>query len=150
MMLKTHLAMALFFLLIFIQHIEHKILFSIVLLIAAVIPDLDSKHSKIGNKLIFRILQFFTKHRGVIHSFTICIIISVILVFTFPILALPFFIGYSVHLFADSFTVEGIEPFWPYKGKSAGMVSTGGNMERIIFLFFAIVDLAILVLLFLI
>ncbi len=61
-----------------------------------------------------------------------------------PIIALPFFLGYGLHLFADSFTVRGIKPFYPYKKKSSWRIRTGGKSEVIVFVFFLIGDLGLL------
>ena len=66
-----------------------------------------------------------------------------------PVLALPFFLGYAMHLLTDSFTVEGIRPFWPFKSVSKGMLRVGGSIEQAIFIGFCIVDLVLLVSLFL-
>jgi membrane-bound metal-dependent hydrolase YbcI (DUF457 family) len=145
MMLKTHIAIAVAIILVFLPQVEHKVIFSLVALAATIIPDLDSKNSGLGKHLIFRIPQFFTKHRGVIHSLTVCILASFLLAFIFPVVALPFFVGYSLHLFSDSFTIDGIEPFWPYNGKSEGYIRTDGKIERGIFSFFVVIDLVILV-----
>jgi membrane-bound metal-dependent hydrolase YbcI (DUF457 family) len=57
-----------------------------------------------------------------------------------PVIAFPFFLGYSVHLFSDSFTHEGIRPFWPSKKSSAGIVRTGGVVEKGIFISFLALD----------
>jgi membrane-bound metal-dependent hydrolase YbcI (DUF457 family) len=50
------------------------------------------------------------------------------MVFLFPVIALGFFLGYGLHLFADSFTKEGITPFYPFsRMKSSGGITTGGK-----------------------
>jgi len=63
-----------------------------------------------------------------------------------------FFIGYSVHLICDSFTKEGIQPFWPFKGRSKGFITTGGRVEDSLFVGLVLLDvlLVILVLVFLV
>ena len=131
------LAVALFFL----TRTTKPILFIPVVLFASLFPDIDSTASSIGRKIIFRPLQIGLEHRGVIHSYTICILLSILIAFFYPVLALPFFMGYSFHLFADSFTVQGIRPFWPLKGVSKGFITTGGTVEKTIFYTFVIVDL---------
>ena len=124
-----------------ISYVEQKFVFVVVALIATFIPDIDSRFSTLGHRYFARILQFFTKHRGVIHSFSFLFLITFLLVLFFPVLALGFFLGYGLHLFADSFTKEGIEPFYPWKRKSRGFVSTGSKTETGIFVFFLILDL---------
>jgi len=105
----------------------------VALLVATVIPDLDSGFSSWGRHLIFRPLQFFVKHRGIIHSFTTAFVLSVIIAIFWPVASFGFFIGYCVHLFADSFTREGIQPFWPFKWRSDGPLHSGGRIEETLF-----------------
>lgn len=145
MLIHTHLSITLFFILLFISSMEYKFAFVLVALLATFIPDVDSKFSKIGKKKIFRILQFFVKHRGMMHSFIFLFLIALFLVLFFPIIALPFFLGYGLHLFADSFTIKGIKPFYPWKKVSLGKIRTGGKSEMFIFIVFIVVDLFLLV-----
>jgi len=144
-MMKTHLAIVVFSILFLIEHVTYKFAFVVVALLATFIPDIDSGFSTLGKWNIFRPIQFFTKHRGVIHSFTLCVIFSVALALYLPIYALPFFLGYSIHLFADSFTVEGIRPFWPLKRMSQGPLHVGGTLENVLFVGFCIVDFVFLI-----
>jgi len=140
MMKKTHLIIALAFALLFLPHVNNKLIFLPVVLICALLPDIDSPHSQYGNQWFLRPLQFVSKHRGVLHSLSFCILFSLVLAFIFPILVLPFFLGYSSHLASDSFTQEGITPFWPWKKSSEGIVRTGGKIEKGVFLVFLILD----------
>jgi len=145
MLIHTHLAITLFFILLFLSNIEHKLVFVLVALFATFIPDIDFKFSKIGKHKIFRILQLFTKHRGIIHSFTFLIMITLFFVLFFPIIALAFFLGYGLHLLADSFTIEGIKPFYPYKKIASGKIRTGGNIENFIFGGFILANIGLLI-----
>ncbi len=145
MLIRTHLLITVFFILLFISSVEYKLVFVLVALIATYIPDVDSKFSTIGKKKTFRILQFFIKHRGIFHSFTFLIVITLFFVLFFPIIALAFFLGYGLHLLADSFTIRGIKPFYPYKKKSSWKIRTGGKSETSIFLFFLIADFGLLI-----
>src|SRR3989344_4103511 len=104
MIWKTHLAIGLAAALYFSTHVSNPLLFIPVVLIASLFPDIDSGFSYLGRKPIFKPIQMTTSHRGIIHSYTMAIILSAALAFFYPILALPFFLGYSFHLFADSFT----------------------------------------------
>lgn len=133
MLLKTHLAFATLIILIFLQHVQSKLIFITAVLIATFLPDLDTATSESGKYLIFKPLQFFVKHRGIIHSITTAFILSLILSIFWPIASFGFFMGYSVHLICDSFTKEGIQPFWPLKAKTKGPISTGGRLEESIF-----------------
>tara|TARA_Y100000310_G_C20393143_1_gene673770 strand:- start:242 stop:694 length:453 start_codon:yes stop_codon:yes gene_type:complete len=140
MLLKTHLSFAILIIILFLEHVNSKFIFVGLVLVATVLPDLDSGFSSWGRHLIFRPLQFFTKHRGIIHSFTFGVFVSIILAVLWPIAALGFFIGFSVHLICDSFTVDGIQPFWPLKQKSSGFIRSGGRIEESLFFSLIFVD----------
>jgi inner membrane protein len=145
MLIKTHIAITVFGILLLILSVEHKIIFILVALIATFIPDIDSRYSVMGKKKINRILQFFTKHRGITHSFVFLIVITLIFLYFIPVVALGFFLGYGLHLFADSFTKNGITPFHPFsKKKSEGFISTGRKFEKFIFICFIILNVILL------
>jgi len=146
MLTRTHLLITLFFVLLLINSVnpDYRIVFILVAIIAAYLPDIDTKFSVLGKKKTFRILQFFTKHRGMIHSFTFLAIITILFVLFLPVLALPFFLGYGLHLLADSFTITGIKLFYPFKKKTSWKIRTGGKSETIIFVAFLIADLGLL------
>jgi len=148
MMKRTHLIIALAFALLFLPHVNYKLIFFPVVLICSLLPDIDSSHSQYGNQWFLRPLQFVSKHRGILHSLSFCILFSLALAFIFPILALPFFIGYSSHLASDSFTQEGITPFWPSKKTSSGFIRTGGKTEKGVFLVFFILNVILFLRLF--
>ena len=134
--------------LLFLPHVNYKLIFFPVVLICALLPDVDSPGSYFGHSKIFRPMQFMVRHRGIFHSFSFCILIALIFALFVPILALPFFLGYASHLFADSFTQEGIMPFWPWKRTSNGVLRTGGKIESWIFMGFIVFDIALFLRLF--
>jgi inner membrane protein len=140
MIKRTHLAIGLALALLFLPNVNYKWVFFPIVLICALLPDIDSPDSYFGSSKIWRPLQFIVKHRGVFHSFTLCILVSLVFAFVLPIVALPFFLGYGSHLLADSFTQEGITPFWPWKRASQGALRTGGSVENGIFIGFIIID----------
>ena len=143
MLLRTHYAIIIFFILLFLSVVNDKLVFIFVALIATQIPDIDSRYSKLGHRKIARILQWFTQHRGMIHSFTFLLSLTIILILILPILGLGFFLGYGIHLLADSFTVDGIRPFYPSRKKISGKVRTGGRLEIIILFLFVILDVGL-------
>ena len=147
MLAKTHLAIGVFAVAFFLPYVNHKLIFVPVVLIASLLPDIDSGFSTFGRKAIFKPVQLFTKHRGVFHSFTFCILVSIVLAMFIPVLAFSFFLGYALHLLADSWTLEGIRPFWPTKSVLKGRVKVGGIIEETVFIVFAILDVAFLFLL---
>ena len=144
MIRKTHLAIGLAIALYFANHVNYPLVFIPVVLFASLFPDIDSGFSFLGRKPIFKPVQMVTSHRGPIHSYTACVLFSIVLAIIYPIVALPFFLGYSFHLFADSFTPQGIKPFWPIKTVSKGKIVTGGRIDRTIFYTFAIIDMVLI------
>lgn len=145
MMLRTHLALTILVVLLFLPHVSHQFWFVLIALIATLVPDIDTGYSTVGKMKGFRILQFFARHRGIFHSLTFCILISLLLALFWPVASLGFFLGYSLHLFMDSFTKEGIMPFWPYKRISSGILKTGSLTETTMFIILIIIDLLVLI-----
>jgi len=150
MLLRTHLAFAVLMIVLFVEHVNNKLIFVGMVILATVMPDLDSGFSSWGRHMIFRPLQFFVKHRGIIHSFTFAIVVSIVLAVFWPVGALGFFVGYSVHLICDSFTKDGIQPFWPLRARSSGFIRTGGRVEDSLFLMLVLIDILVIVLLWLV
>lgn len=148
MLAKTHLVIALALVLLFLPHINNKLIFVPVALIASLIPDIDTMYSTMGHHKLFRPFQLFVNHRGMIHSLTICVLISLAFAFYFPILALPFFLGYSSHLVADGSTEEGVKMFWPFKETTSGKIRTGGVFEEGIYYSFILVSIVLFIALF--
>ena len=141
MFFKTHLVIALFFVLIFFNYITNPIVSLPVVFLATLIPDIDNRFSKIGHKKIFRIFNFFVKHRGIIHSFSFLLIVSFFIFLFFKEILFAFVFGYSLHLLVDSLTVRGIMPFYPLKFRIKGKIKTGGFLETIFFISFLLIDL---------
>jgi inner membrane protein len=140
MLFKTHIAITIFLVLILITFVNSKIIFCVMAFIGTGFVDIDLPDSKFGRNFIFRIIQFFSKHRGFFHSITSAVLFSLAIAIIWPVASLGFFLGYSSHLIADSFTLEGIKPFWPFKFRSSGFIKTGGKFEWGIFILFAIFD----------
>ncbi len=136
MLFRTHLIVTLFFILLFFQHVSNPVLFLFISVLAAALPDIDTKYSKIGHYKLSRIFNFFVKHRGIVHSFTLLLIISAFLFSFFRQILFPFLLGYSLHLIADGFTPAGIMPFYPIKMRIKGKIRTGGVIENLVFISF--------------
>jgi len=144
MLIRTHLLITLFFILILFSSVENKVVFVVIALIATFIPDVDTRFSKLGKKKVFRPLQFFVNHRGFFHSFIFLGLISLIFYLFLPLIMLPFALGYGSHLIADAFTIQGIKPFYPFKRRIRWKIKTGGVFETIILVCFLIADLLLL------
>ncbi|MCX8158921.1 MAG: metal-dependent hydrolase [Candidatus Pacearchaeota archaeon] len=134
MIKRTHLAIAIGLMLYFLPIVNNKLAFVSVILVASLLPDIDTSGSYFGQRWYWRPVQWVTKHRGVLHSMTICIFISLIFALFIPILAFPFFLGYSSHLIGDALTQDGIMPFWPLKKEAKWIFRTGGKREMVLFL----------------
>jgi inner membrane protein len=120
--------------------IQNQFIFIAFSLIAALLPDIDSKHSKFGKKISFRPIQIFLKHRGILHSFLFLFFITLLLFFFFPVLALPFLLGYGLHLVSDSLTISGVRLFYPWGKRYSGFIRTEGRVETFIFVAFLMAD----------
>ncbi|MCW8965974.1 MAG: metal-dependent hydrolase [Candidatus Pacearchaeota archaeon] len=145
MLIKTHLVVALFFVLQLMGYFDNKILFFSVVFVSTFLPDVDSRFSKLGRKRVFRVLQFFSGHRKIIHSFVFLFLISVPIFYLSRVIFYGFVLGYGLHLLMDCFTVQGIKPFYPFEFKVSGFVRTGGFFEMILFygfLFFNVMFLS--------
>lgn len=150
MLARTHIAFALFLVLIFFHSVENFYLFAFVFLLSSLLPDIDTPFSKIGKIKIFRLLNFFTKHRGIFHSFIFVISISILLIFFENSIWLAFLLGYSSHLILDSLTIQGVRLFYPFKIKIKGLVKTNGFFENFLFVFLVIINFFLIIKFFLI
>lgn len=121
MLLITHVAIA--FLIAFLYTKQPLIFF--VIIIAAILPDVDAQ----------KIPRFFLKHRGCLHSFTAAIALFALLYSFSREFAFASFLGYSSHLLADSLTVQGINPIWPFHARIRGFIKTGSPLEKILMFF---------------
>lgn len=139
---KTHLAIGIFFMLFFVSRVVYKLPYVVVFLIAILLPNLDRFISI--RRLFSRSGKGAERKRGLFHSFTFCFIITAIFTWFYPIGAFPFFLAYGTHLITDSWTVEGIKPFWPFKYTSKGSVKNGGSLDQMIFYGFIVADVVML------
>ena len=146
MLFRTHFVFAIFIFLIFFNFLEMniygKIVFGIFLLIATIFVDIDSSKSKLGSCWIFRPIQLFFSHRGMIHSLAVALILSLLIYFFNSFAGIGFFVGYVCHLFLDFFTKRGIFIFWPIFRKKFCLIgmSSGGIIEEIIFVLLLLCD----------
>lgn len=147
MLLKTHLAFAVIAIILLLQSVNNKIIFVAMVLIATALPDADTAFSAAGKNIFAKILRFFVKHRGIVHSLTIGILISILFTIYLPVVSLGFFVGWSVHMLCDSFTKEGVRAFWPFKFRSCGPLVTGGKVEESLFLGMIFLDLILFLIL---
>lgn len=150
MLLRTHLVISLFFALIFSAYLPQKAGFISLVLLATAVVDIDNAKSMISRNFRFlsRLIRFFVKHRGFFHSLTFAIILALIVSSFSRWAGLAVFLGYSLHLLADSFTRQGIQVFWPFPPVLKGRIKTSGIAEKAIFWLFAALSIAYLTSLF--
>lgn len=134
MFLRTHVLAVIFLFLLFFQYISNPIIFLLVAIFATMLPDIDSKNSKIGRH--FRILNLFMRHRGITHSLIFLFLISILILLFVKEILLAFVFGYVLHLFLDLITIGGVRLFYPFNKKFNGIIKTGGIFENILFVFF--------------
>jgi len=87
-----------------------------VCLLAALLPDIDHRGSKIGRKMSItsRLVTLVFNHRGIIHSLAAAVAFFVVIMvasfsFGFSITyGYAFLLGYASHLFMDSLNPRGV------------------------------------------
>jgi len=84
MLLRTHLTISLAAMFLFLPYIDNQVAFVIVLLVSTVLPDIDTAKSLVGQGFLLRPLQWLTKHRGILHSFTFVIVLSALFAYFVP------------------------------------------------------------------
>jgi len=143
MMFRTHILFALFFYILAIQlfSLNFSIIFAVILVFGAILPDVDSPTSFVNKNYLFGIgkgIALFSEHRGFFHSvfgalifFTLGLIIIFFLKVSI-IFAIALALGYLLHLAADSLTVSGIKWFWK-SGHIKGPIRTGSIFEQLFF-----------------
>jgi len=133
MLFRTHIvfSLALYFLLSY--YIAMPLYVLIFVLLATAFVDIDIKNSKAGNHWYLRPFQIFIKHRGLLHSLFIGLLISLIIAAVSQWAGFGFFVGYVSHLFLDCWTKSGVALFWPFPWKIKGFVKSGGIIEQVVF-----------------
>ncbi|MBD3263230.1 hypothetical protein GF374_02520 [Candidatus Woesearchaeota archaeon] len=119
-----------------------KIGFAAMLIVGALLPDIDQEESSASHKSpwLSALVRSFSKHRGIMHSIWIPIIIFLIAKFLIvkyfhlpDLILMGFLIGYTSHLAGDAITKKGIVPLSPFsKFRIRGLMKTGGLAETIV------------------
>lgn len=147
MLFRTHFVFAILVYLLFFRFLEidlsGKIIFGIFLFLATIFVDIDSSNSKLGSYWVFRPLQLFFSHRGMIHSLALAVGLGFVLFIFNKNAGVGFFVGYIGHLFLDILTKRGVFLFWPLFNKKIVLIglSSGGLIEEIFFVLVLLLDL---------
>ena len=140
MLAKSHLAFGFLSALIAMPflNIESKIIFTSLVLLGALLPDIDQPKSTISSyiPIMPRLMSMFIKHRGIFHSIFFAVLIPyAVAYFTIPAYGIAIFIGYISHLLIDGITKQGINFLNPIaKLKISGFITTGTISEIVILL----------------
>ena len=140
-------------------NIGNKYIFFSLLLLGAILPDIDCPKSKISNKIpvIPRILSLLSKHRGIFHSVPSCLITillsSLILRVTeytsleIMIISVSVGLGFFSHLLLDeifsAINFEGLS-ITPKKSFGTAITFTGIDIVSTIFVYLLLVVLILI------
>jgi len=151
MRFHTHLAVALFLSLCYLNFIHapaklyQVLLFLAITILCALIPDIDATRSFMGRR--FKIIAFFFEHRGFFHSGILGVLILCIFYVWFPNYIWASIFGYWSHIGLDALNKGGIRLFWPSKQKMRGPFLSGGITDKLLFLIFIFADVYLFLLL---
>lgn len=152
MMFPTHLAFGIFLGLLMIKldflNINNNLLFLITISFASIIPDIDLLHSTISKKTrtATYAISYFFKHRGMIHSIFVPIIIFIIVYTLNKEIASAILLGYSSHIILDSLNKTGTRPFLPVtKYKIKGFLKTGGVIDFLLLIILIILTVIVII-----
>lgn len=140
MLFRTHLAFAMLACLVFVYYFDmpSPLLFGVIFVFSAALPDIDTGKSVIGKKLrpLSSFINLFLGHRGFVHAVWLPAVLFGLLYWKgFPLLGLAAFLGYCSHLACDMLSLEGIRPFYPvFSFRVRGFFRTGGIGENFVLL----------------
>jgi len=139
MLYKTHLVFGILVALFIMPFVRtgNKYIFLILVIIGALLPDVDTPHSKLGSKLgpLSQFFEFMAGHRGLFHSIFFAILIPwLVYHFISKPYGVALFVGYLSHLFIDGWTKDGINYLHPLAQlRTAGFIKTGSTLELVVF-----------------
>jgi len=143
MLFRSHIVFSIAIWFLVSWFIEMPFYVLIFVLLGTAFVDIDAWNSRVGNRWYLRPLQWVTRHRGVLHSLALALLLSLI-VGGFDLWAgFGFFVGYVSHLFLDCFTLSGVKLFWPFSFRIRGFVRSGSWVEDVFFVLFLLVDLGL-------
>ncbi|MBW2966390.1 metal-dependent hydrolase [Candidatus Woesearchaeota archaeon] len=133
----THLAFGFFSGLFLMDYVSfgNKYLFFVFVLFGAILPDIDTPNSKISHKIpvIPKVLNVFSKHRGIFHSVFIAILLGLFVSYFSKSYGIALFLGYTSHLLIDGLTKKGVNLLHPLsKLRISGPIETGKIWELVL------------------
>ena len=133
---RTHAACGLLIgLLVYKYFNANLFLFIGVLIIAALLPDLDEPGSKLGRRVkpMAYVIKFLFGHRTITHNLFFIAAIAFLVWWFFGVYGWALAIGGGSHLLLDGLTKNGVRFLWPLNVKISGFVKTGGLFEKVFF-----------------
>ncbi|MBT5022001.1 metal-dependent hydrolase [Candidatus Woesearchaeota archaeon] len=147
MLFKTHLAFAIFLLIPLLNFFSpaNPVIFILIFLTAALLPDIDHPKSKLGR--FVKPIGFLFEHRGFFHSgFALLLFTYLAYQYLSVTSAIAVFIGYASHIMADTFSHQGIMPLHPLsKFRIKGFMNTGGFLEVILLFALILADVYLII-----
>jgi len=147
MNMLTHLAFGLLAALVFLPEVSgaYVVIFVLVALLGALLPDVDHPNSFINERLGFtKVFSWLFSHRGLLHGLFGVLLFGGIAVYFNNFVAKALVVGYVSHLFGDALTNEGLHPIPFVDFGVHGPVRTGSFSEKIVFLFICAIILFVL------
>lgn len=151
MLFRTHIAFGLLASLLSLKYLEVPNIYTFMILtcLAAVLPDIDESKSRIGRQTgpLSWLIEKIFGHRNIFHSIFPLIGIALLFIYFLKLdmIGTAFLIGYSSHLFIDSFTHMGIGLLYPLSNKRIrGFVKTGGIAEHVLFIMLILANIVVL------
>lgn len=143
MLFRTHVLFGVFCFLILDRFVLMPFWVLGFVLIGSIFVDIDSCSSKIGKKFWF--LSWPFRHRGILHSFVVCVFLSLIVGIMNRWMGFGFGVGYVSHLVLDGFTRMGVKLFWPFGFRVKGFVKSGSWVEDVVFVLLLVLDVLFVV-----
>ena len=138
MLFHTHILLGITFFLLLEDLFSggNEIIFFLLVLLGSILPDLDSARSRINrwSGIIGIIIAFFFRHRGIMHSLFLHLLLFFTITLTFDVYyASGLFLGYLAHVVGDGATRGGLMVFYPFsKYKIKGPIRVGSFSENLI------------------
>lgn len=135
---KTHVAFSLLIYFVLDYFIGLSLLEGVLIVLISFVPDIDLHTSFIGKRLkpISYIFQLLFRHRGVLHSLWVPIILYILLI---PYNLEMVVFGYLSHILLDILNPKGVALFWPFF-RVEGHVKSGKIVDWGLFFIFLAVD----------
>ena len=145
-MWKTHLLFGLVLGLLLMHYFNFNYWLVFVVMISALLPDLDTPFSWLGRKLkpVSNIISFIFGHRGMMHSLLFMVVITTVGYLYLRSYWMGIAIGFFSHLVLDMMNVMGVRLLWPLDFKVRGFLRANGLFEKLFFILLIIIAVGLI------